>query len=62
VPDLIEVGDTLQGIASCAACHGSFGFTSGGPELCGQQQACLEEQVQALKAGNRHIDRRRPCT
>jgi cytochrome c553 len=54
--NLIEVGSPLRGIASCAACHGPMGFTSGAPDLRGQQRAYLEEQMQAFKAGKRHND------
>lgn len=53
---LVEVGDPLRGIASCAACHGPLGVTQGAPELRGQQRAYLEEQLQALAAGRRHND------
>ena len=53
---LIEVGSPLRGIAPCAACHGPLGLTPGAPGLQGQQRAYLEQQLQALAAGNRHND------
>jgi cytochrome c553 len=53
---LVEVGDPLRGIASCAACHGPLGVTPGAPELRGQQRGYFEEQLQALAAGRRHND------
>ncbi len=53
---LVEVGDPLRGIASCAACHGPMGVTPGAPELRGQQRAYFEEQLQALATGRRHND------
>jgi len=54
--NLIEVGSPMRSIASCAACHGPLGVTTGAPELRGQQRAYLEQQMQAFKAGNRHND------
>ncbi len=56
VRNLIEVGNPMRSIASCAACHGPQGLTPGAPELRGQQRAYLEQQMQAFKAGNRHND------
>jgi cytochrome c553 len=56
VRNLIEVGNPMRSIASCAACHGPHGLTPGAPELRGQQRAYLEQQMQAFKAGNRHND------
>lgn len=53
---LVEVGNPMRNIASCAACHGPLGFTPGAPERRGQQRAYLEEQLQAFKAGRRHND------
>ena len=53
---LVEVGNPMRNIASCAACHGPLGFTPGAPELRGQQRAYLEEQLQAFKAGRRQND------
>jgi len=53
---LIETGSPMRGIASCAACHGPQGVTTGAPELRGQQRAYLEQELQAFKAGNRHND------
>ena len=53
---LVEVGSPMRSIASCAACHGPLGVTTGAPELRGQQRAYLEQQMQAFKAGNRHND------
>jgi cytochrome c553 len=52
----IEVGSPMRSIASCAACHGPMGVTTGAPELRGQQRAYLEQQMQAFKSGNRHND------
>ena len=46
----------MRSIASCAACHGPLGVTTGAPELRGQQRAYLEQQLQAFKAGNRRND------
>lgn len=54
--NLIEVGSPMRSIASCAACHGPLGVTTGAPELRGQQRAYLEQQMQAFKAGSRHND------
>jgi cytochrome c553 len=54
--NLIEVGSPMRSIASCAACHGPLGVTTGAPELRGQQRAYLEQQLQAFKAGSRHND------
>ena len=54
--NLIEVGSPMRSIASCAACHGPLGVTTGAPELRGQQRAYLEQQMQAFKAGDRHND------
>jgi cytochrome c553 len=53
---LVEVGNPMRNIASCAAFHGPLGFTPGAPERRGQQRAYLEEQLQAFKAGRRHND------
>jgi len=53
---LVESGNPMRGIASCAACHGPLGFTPGAPGLRGQQRAYLEEQMQAFKAGRRRND------
>jgi cytochrome c553 len=53
---LVEVGNPMRNIASCAACHGPLGYTPGAPELRGQQRAYLEEQLQAFKAGRRRND------
>ena len=46
----------MRSIASCSACHGPLGVTTGAPELRGQQRAYLEQQMQAFKAGNRRND------
>jgi cytochrome c553 len=54
--NLIEVGSPMRSIASCAACHGPLGVTTGAPELRGQQRAYLEQQMQAFKSGTRHND------
>src|SRR4029453_3629670 len=54
--NLIEVCSPMRSIASCAACHGALGVTTGAPELRGQQRAYLEEQLQAFKAGKRQND------
>ena len=54
--NLIEVGSPMRSIASCAACHGPLGVTTGAPELRGQQRAYLDQQMQAFKAANRHND------
>ena len=53
---LAEVGAPLRGIASCAACHGPMGLTTGAPALRGQQRAYLEQQLLAFKANRRHND------
>ena len=53
---LAEVGAPLRGIASCAACHGPLGLTTGAPALRGQQRAYLEQQLLAFKADRRHND------
>jgi cytochrome c553 len=53
---LIEVGSPLRGMAPCSACHGPLGHTPGAPGLEGQQRAYLEQQLQALAAGNRRND------
>ena len=53
---LVEVGNPMRSIASCAACHGPLGFTPGAPELRGQQRAYLEQQLQAFKADRRRND------
>ena len=53
---LIEFGDPMRSIASCAACHGPLGFTLGAPGLRGQQRAYLEQQLQEFKTGDRHND------
>jgi len=53
---LVEYGNPMRNIASCAGCHGPMGFTPGAPGLEGQQRAYLEQQLQALKAGARHND------
>jgi hypothetical protein len=39
---LVEVGNPMRSIASCAACHGALGVTFGAPGLRGQQRAYLE--------------------
>jgi cytochrome c553 len=53
---LVENGDPMRGVASCAACHGPLGFVPGAPELRGQQRAYSEQQLLAFKSGNRHND------
>ena len=53
---LVQSGSPMRSIASCAACHGPMGVTTGAPELRGQQRAYLEQQLQAFKSGNRHND------
>ena len=54
--NLIEVGSPMRSIASCAACHGPLGVTTGAPDLRGQQRAYLEQQMQAFKTGDRRND------
>ena len=53
---LTDVGNPMRSIASCAACHGPLGLTTGAPDLRGQQRAYLEEQMQEFKVGTRHND------
>lgn len=53
---LIENGDPMRGVASCAACHGPLGLVLAAPGLRGQQRAYAEQQMQAFKAGIRHND------
>ena len=54
--NLIELGSPMRSIASCAACHGPLGVTTGAPDLRGQQRAYLEQELQAFKSGIRHND------
>jgi cytochrome c553 len=53
---LIENGDPMRGVASCAACHGPQGLVTGAPELRGQQEAYAVQELEAFKAGSRHND------
>jgi cytochrome c553 len=53
---LIEVGNPMRGITSCAACHGPMGLVPGAPDLRGQQRAYLEQEMQAFKRGSRRND------
>jgi cytochrome c553 len=53
---LVQLGHPMRSIPPCSACHGPQSFTTGAPDLRGQQRAYLEEQLQAFKSGSRHND------
>jgi cytochrome c553 len=53
---LVENGDPMRGVASCAACHGPMGMVPAAPDLRGQQRAYAEQQLLAFKTGLRRND------
>ena len=58
IPDLLSTGDAKDGselVSSCAACHGSNGqsISSDWPNLAGQNQRYLSEQLKYFQQGER---------
>jgi len=56
VPEIVESGAPVRGIAPCGACHGPEGHKLGTPWLEGEPVAYLRAQLLAFKDGTRHND------
>jgi cytochrome c553 len=55
-PALVRVGDPMRSIAPCLSCHGAKDGKTGAPDLGGQPQSYLQEQLTAFAQGTRSND------
>jgi cytochrome c553 len=55
-PALVRVGDPTRSIAPCASCHGSQDGKVGAPDLNGEPQRYLQDQLTAFARGSRRND------
>jgi cytochrome c553 len=55
-PALVRVGDPMRSIAPCASCHGSQDGKTGAPDLDGEPQSYLQNQLTAFARGSRKND------
>ena len=55
-PALVRVGDPMRSIAPCVSCHGAKDGKAGAPDLGGQPQSYLLEQLTAFAQGSRSND------
>lgn len=55
-PALVRVGDPMRSIAPCLSCHGAKDGKAGAPDLGGQPQSYLLEQLTAFAQGSRSND------
>jgi cytochrome c553 len=55
-PALVRVGDPMRSIAPCASCHGAKDGKQAAPDLGGQPQSYLQEQLTAFAQGSRSND------
>jgi cytochrome c553 len=55
-PALVRVGDPMRSIAPCVSCHGSKDGKEGAPDLGGQPQSYLHEQLRAFAQNSRSND------
>lgn len=55
-PALVRVGDPMRSIAPCASCHGRKDGKTGAPDLDGEPQSYLQDQLTAFARGSRRND------
>jgi cytochrome c553 len=55
-PALVRVGDPMRSIAPCASCHASRDGKVGAPDLNGEPQRYLQDQLTAFAQGSRRND------